>query len=64
MSDIEDMKLMREIIAAGGKRKTTESDDHSRFARLLDLGWLEASGDHDGAVEYASTAKGRAAGSQ
>ena len=60
MSDIEDMKLMREIIAAGGKRQTTEADDHSRFARLLDLGWLEASGEH-GAVEYAATGKGHEA---
>lgn len=61
MSDLEDMTLMREIIAAGGRRNTTEVDDHSRFARLLDLGWLEAAGDHDGAVSYTATTKGRAA---
>ena len=36
----ESLKLLRQIIAAGGRKYTAGNIDRSRYDQLVDLGWL------------------------
>jgi hypothetical protein len=36
----EDIKLLRRIVAGGGRKYTAGNIDRSRYDRLVDLGWL------------------------
>jgi hypothetical protein len=36
----EDLKLIRQIVAGGGRKYTAGNIDRSRYDRLVDLGWL------------------------
>ena len=36
----EDIKLLRRIVAGGGRKYTAGNVDRSRYDRLVDLGWL------------------------
>jgi hypothetical protein len=38
----EDLKLIRQIVASGGRKYTAGNVDRSRYDRLVDLGWLTA----------------------
>ena len=39
----DDLKLIREIVAHGGRKYTAGNIDRSRYQRLVDLGWLTRS---------------------
>ena len=36
----EELKLIRQIVAGGGRKYTAGNIDRSRYDRLVDLGWL------------------------
>ena len=36
----EDLRLIRQIVASGGRKYTAGNIDRSRYDRLVDLGWL------------------------
>ncbi len=36
----EDLKLIRQIVASGGRKCTAGNVDRTRYDRLVDLGWL------------------------
>ena len=36
----EDLKLIRQIVAGGGRKYTAGNIDRSRYDRLVDMGWL------------------------
>ena len=57
----EDLKLMRQIVASGGRKYTAGNIDRTRYDRLVDLGWLTAIRTNDNDVEYHSTDRGTAA---
>ncbi len=59
----DDVILIREIVAAGGKRHTFGNVDRSRYQRLVDLGWLNAFPTNISNVLYETTEEGRAAAS-
>ena len=56
----EDLKLIRQIVAGGG-RKYTAGNIRSRYDRLVDLGWLTPFKTNISDVEYQVTVTGRAA---
>ncbi len=60
MSD-EDDKLIRQIVAGGGRKYTGGNIDRRKYERLIDLGWLTSSVTNISDVEYDVTEKGRAA---
>ena len=36
----EDLKLIRQIVASGGRKYTAGNIDRSKYDRLVDMGWL------------------------
>jgi hypothetical protein len=61
MAEPEDFKLIREIVAEGGRRYTSGNVDRSRYRRLVDLGWLNAFPTNISDVLYQATERGQAA---
>jgi hypothetical protein len=59
--DDDAIKLIRQIVASGGRKYTAGNVDRSRFDRLVDLGWLTPFKVNISDVEYQVTDKGRAA---
>ena len=57
----EDLKLIREIVAHGGRKYTTGNVDRSRYQRLVDHGWLTPFIVNISDVEYVATEQGVAA---
>ena len=57
----EDFKLIRQIVADGGRKYTAGNIDRSRYDRLVDAGWLTPIRINTSDVEYQVTDKGRAA---
>jgi hypothetical protein len=57
----EDIKLLRRIVAGGGRKCTAGNVDRSKYDRLVDLGWLTPFKTNISDVEYQVTEKGRAA---
>ena len=57
----EDIKLLRRIVAGGGRKYTAGNVDRSKYDRLVDLGWLTSFKTNISDVEYQVTEKGRAA---
>ena len=57
----EDIKLLRRIVAGGGRKYTAGNVDRSRYDRLVDLGWLTPFKTNISDVEYQVAEKGRAA---
>jgi hypothetical protein len=39
----EDLKLIRQIVASGGRKYTAGNIDRSKYDRLVDMGWLTPS---------------------
>ena len=60
----EDLKLIRQIVASGGRKYTAGNIDRSRYDRLVDLGWLIPFKTNISDVEYQVTDEGRAAAGQ
>jgi len=56
----EDLKLIRQIVASGGRKYTAGNVDRSRYDRLVHQGWLTALKTNDNDVEYRVTDRGRA----
>jgi hypothetical protein len=54
----EDLKLIRQIVASGGRKYTAGNVDRSRYDRLVDQGWLTALKTNDNDVEYHVTDRG------
>jgi hypothetical protein len=59
MSD--DLDVLREIIAQGGKKRTSGLIDRSGYQRLVDAGWLNAVSKSAHDVSYEVTKAGRLA---
>jgi hypothetical protein len=57
----EDLKLIRQIVAGGGRKYTAGNIDRSKYDRLVDLGWLTPFKTNMSHVEYQVTETGRAA---
>ena len=57
----EDIKLLRRIVAGGGRKYTAGNVNRSKYDRLVDLGWLTPFKTNISDVEYQVTEKGRAA---
>jgi hypothetical protein len=57
----EDLKLIRQIVAGGGRKYTAGNVDRRRYDRLVDLGWLTSVATNISDVEYRVTEKGGAA---
>ena len=57
----EDLKLIRQIVAGGGRKYTAGNIDRSRYDRLVDMGWLIPFKTNISDVEYQVTDEGRAA---
>ena len=64
MTDENDLKLIRQIIAGGERKYTAGNIDRGKYERLVDLGWLTSSATNISDVEYNVTEKGRAAASK
>ena len=56
----EDLKLIRQIVASGGRKYTAGNIDRGRYDHLVDLGWLTPFRTNISDVEYQATDKGRA----
>ena len=56
----EDLKLIRQIVASGGRKYTAGDVNRNRYDRLVDMGWLTAIKMNDSDVEYHVTDRGRA----
>jgi hypothetical protein len=61
MTDEDDLKLIRQIIAGGGRKYTAGNIDRGKYDRLVNLCWLTSSATNVRDVEYQVTEKGRAA---
>jgi DUF3860-like len=61
MTDEDDLKLIRQITASGGRKYTAGNIDRGKYDRLVNLGWLTSSATNVSDVEYQITKKGRAA---
>jgi len=57
----QDLKLIRQIVASDGRKYTAGNIDRSKYARLVDMGWLTPFKTNISDVEYQVTEKGRAA---
>jgi hypothetical protein len=57
----EDRVLLREIIAAGGRKYTAGNIDRTRYQRLVDIGLLNAYVMNVSDVAYEVTEQGRQA---
>jgi hypothetical protein len=58
----EDLKLIRPIVASGGRKYTAGNVDRTRYDRLVDMGWLFKTNISD--IEYQVTDNGRAAAAE
>ena len=54
----EDHKLLREIVASGGRKYTAGLIDRTRYQRLVDFGWLNAYSTNMSDVQYEATPAG------
>jgi hypothetical protein len=61
MTNEDDLKLIRQIIAGGGRKYTAGNIDRRKYDRLVNLDWLTSSATNVSDVEYQVTEKGRAA---
>jgi hypothetical protein len=61
MTNEDDLKLIRQIIAGGGRKYTAGNIDRRKYDRLVNLAWLTSSATNVSDVEYQVTEKGRAA---
>jgi hypothetical protein len=61
MTDEDDLKLIRQIVAGGGRKYTAGNIDRRKYDRLVNLDWLTSSATNVSDVEYQVTEKGRAA---
>ncbi|MCA6109568.1 TenA/THI-4 family protein [Bradyrhizobium cenepequi] len=61
MAQLDDFRLIREIVAAGRPRQVIEQLDQTRYQRLVELGWLKSFYHELGHVSYRVTERGRAA---
>ena len=57
----EDLKLIRQIVASGGRKYTAGNIDRSKYDRLVDMGWLTPVKTNVSDVVYQATDEGRAA---
>ena len=57
--DDDDLKLIRQIVAGGGRKYTAGNIDRSRYTRLVDAGWLTSYVVNAGDVEYKATDEGK-----
>ena len=57
----EDIKLLRRIVASGGRKYTAGNIDRSKYDRLVEMGWLMPFKTNISDVEYQATDKGRTA---
>jgi hypothetical protein len=57
----EDLKLIRQIVASGGRKYTAGNIDRSKYHLLVDMGWLTPFKTNISDVEYQATDEGRAA---
>lgn len=57
----EDLKLIRQIVASGGRKYTAGNIDRGRYDSLVNLGWLTPFKTNISDVEYEATERGRAA---
>lgn len=64
MAEADDFRLIREIVAQGGRRQTLGNVDRTRYQRLVDLGWLDALPTNVSDVLYQATERGKAAASR
>ena len=64
MAEADDFRLIREIVAQGGRRQTLGDVDRTRYQRLVDLGWLDAFPTNVRDVLYQATERGKAAASR
>jgi hypothetical protein len=55
----DDLKLIREIAARGGRKYTAGNIDRSRYQRLVDLGWLTPFVTNISDIEYVVTDVGK-----
>jgi DUF3860-like len=60
----EDLTLIRQIVASGGRKYTAGNVDRTRYDRLVDMGWLTPFKTNISDVEYQVTDKGRAAAAE
>ncbi|WP_245476531.1 TenA/THI-4 family protein [Bradyrhizobium sp. Leo170] len=61
MAQLDDFRLIREIVAAGRPKPVIEHLDKTRYQRLVELGWLKVFPQDPGHVLYQVTERGRAA---
>lgn len=57
----EDLKLIRAIVAQGGRKYTAGNIDRSRYQRLVDLGWLIPFVINASDVDYVASDRGKEA---
>ena len=57
----EDLKLIRQIVASGGRKYTAGNIDRSKYDRLVDMGWLTPFRTNISDVIYDVTGGGKAA---
>jgi hypothetical protein len=57
----EDLKLIRQIVASGGRKYTAGNIDRSKYDRLVDMGWLTPFRTNISDVIYDVTENGKAA---
>jgi len=57
----EDLKLIRQIVASGGRKYTAGNIDRSKYDRLVDMGWLTPFRTNISDVIYDVTETGKAA---
>ena len=55
----DDHKLLRKLIAQGGRKYTAGNIDRRKYERLVELGWLTATSPNIRDVLYEVTVKGR-----
>ena len=60
----DDLKLIREIVAAGGHKHMIGKLDRAKYQRLVELGWLKAFSPNLSDVSYWVTERGRAVASR
>ena len=61
MAEPNDFRLIREIVAQGGSRRTSGNVDRWKYERLVELGWLARFCPNVSDVVYAVTQRGKAA---
>ncbi len=62
--DDDDVKLILQIVAGGGRKYTAGNVDRRKYERLVELGWLTSASPNTSDVEYQVTEAGRAAAAE